>query len=71
MEMSDETNTEIETPAAAAPVEAAPAVAAVPEREMVMCMVSKQKVPLDETVEIERKKGELLRVHARYKRFES
>lgn len=37
--------------------------------EMVMCAVSKQQVPLDETIEIERKKGEKLRIHSRYKKF--
>ena len=37
--------------------------------EMVMCAVSKQQVPLDETVEIERKRGEKLRIHARFKKF--
>ena len=39
------------------------------ETELVMCAVSKQNVPLDETIEIERKKGEMLRIHARFKKF--
>ncbi len=38
--------------------------------EMVVCAVSKKEVPLEETVEIERKKGEMLRIHSRYKKFD-
>ena len=38
--------------------------------EMVLCMVSKEMVPLEETIELERKKGEVLRLHQRYKKFE-
>lgn len=37
--------------------------------ETVMCSVSKEQVPLDETIELERKKGETLRVHSRFKKF--
>ncbi len=37
--------------------------------EMVICAVSKQEVPLDETIELERKKGEKLRIHSRFKKF--
>ena len=37
--------------------------------EKVLCMVSKQMVPIDETIELERKKGEVLRIHSKYKRF--
>ncbi len=54
--------------------EAAPAAPAEkaeePEVEMVQCMISKQRVPLSETIELERKKGEVLRIHQRYKKFE-
>ena len=65
-------------PAAAAAPEAAPqSVAAVEEEpepakdvETVLCMISKQQVPLSETIELERKKGEVLRIHQRYKKFE-
>jgi hypothetical protein len=39
------------------------------EVEKVLCMVSKQMVPIDETIELERKKGEVLRIHRKYKRF--
>ncbi|MDF1563732.1 MAG: hypothetical protein P1V51_11860 [Deltaproteobacteria bacterium] len=78
--MSDETQQieeteKTETPAAVAE---APAKAAAPieeqaeekkDVEMTMCMVSKQMVPLEETIELERKKGEVLRIHSRYKKF--
>ncbi len=37
--------------------------------EMVFCAVSKQMVPIEETVEVERKKGEVLRIHERFKKF--
>lgn len=38
--------------------------------EMVFCAVSKQMVPIEETVEVERKKGETLRIHKRFKKYE-
>lgn len=38
--------------------------------EMVFCAVSKQMVPKEETIEIERKPGEVLRIHRRYKKYE-
>lgn len=41
-----------------------------PEGEKVLCAVSKKMVLLEDTVEIERHKGETLRIHKRFKRFE-
>ncbi|RMG10706.1 MAG: hypothetical protein D6729_19175 [Deltaproteobacteria bacterium] len=38
--------------------------------EQVFCAVSKQMVPKEETIEIERKPGEVLRIHRRYKKYE-
>lgn len=37
--------------------------------EKVFCAVSKEMVPIEETVEVERKKGEVLRIHQRFKKF--
>lgn len=57
-------------PAAEATEAAAPEEAEKTSGEMVFCAVSKQMVPIEETVEVERKKGEVLRIHKRFKKFE-
>lgn len=36
----------------------------------IFCAVSKQMVPFDETIEVERKPGEMLRIHKKYKKYE-
>jgi hypothetical protein len=68
-ETQPETTPETEAAEAAEAATAPEAEQPAAEIEMVFCAVSKQQVPASETIELERKKGEMLRIHARYKKF--